>query len=93
MGGMAATQFPKRARDRARKIKSPEDFKAAEDRLRAAVNAGNTRTEKFWREVFGAYAAILQRRGKSEFADVWNLATNYSLTDEFGWTPPESTNG
>jgi hypothetical protein len=46
-------------------------------------------TEKFWRQVFGAYAAILQRRGKSEFADVWNLATNYALTDEFGWTPPK----
>jgi len=71
-------KFPKRARGRAKKIKGPEDFRIAEDRLRAAIKAGNSRTEKFWREVFGAYADILHKRGDSKFADLWNVALRYA---------------
>jgi hypothetical protein len=84
----AEPRFPKRAMDKARKIEDDSRlFKAAEDALQKAIDDKDEKAEKFCRQVFGAFAHILNTRGTGDDGDTWNTATMYSIPGGGGLNP------
>ena len=69
-------KFSKKVLAQADKIRSGESFRSTQDALLKAISMKDAKAEKFWRDVFGAYAEILQRIGTD--GDTWNLASCYA---------------
>lgn len=86
----AEPKFPARAMAKAQKIAAHSElFNAAADSLKQSVSDKNAKTEKFWRQVFGAYAHLIVKRGADD--TTWHLMNTAAGYAQNFMTPGEVT--